>query len=906
MGFWRQVLNFLTGTGPGDEPAPPPVIQPGRPVGEVDDYRFAGNVSTSITARRGALTKEWDEVLHVMRDVDPQLSHAVWQWLRLANNGHEAEALVSVAATTPEGNETMVEQQDPDGQALIDELARRVGPQYGGGTDALMDVAFQSLLQHGAIAVELEVSEDLKDIVDVHPINPRRLEWRVVNGKWVLGRRPLMSKLFEPLSTEQVKFLALDPEVANPYGHAPFVGALQSIFFKAQMLRDLRLVIHVAGHPRLDVKVLWDTAMKNVPAQFRQPGMEAALKEWVNTQLGQVKKDYEQLEPDDAFLHWDHVDVKYVGPSTGAAVNAEQIEKVLNRQIASAVKMLPVLLGMNETATETHGCYSEDTEVLTRRGWLKHPDVTLNDEVACFDLEREVLRWQRPTRVWSYDYVGEMVRIRGRSVDMLVTPNHRMVVSCATETKAWAFRTAERIENGTPWRLPYATPFEEQPATEEVSSAYARFLGWWVSEGSLDSGGSKAPRLTQAEGVLATAMRETVTELGYDFHVRTEQWRSHERPVMQMRLRGAVDLGHWLERNCGDHSWNKHLPDGVWSWSVDRKRELLAALIEGDGTPTRHGHMYATCSPRLADDVQRLAIETGRSALVSRYDRREPWRDYYAVHIGRRRHVAVRARRHVRRQRYEGKVYCLSVPTGAYMTRRNGRMAIAGNSIQWQIQVAGVEAVQRPVKRLFEWVYGQVLSFYGLPSTARITFNAHRKVDRMVEATARQVEANTWTIMQSQGWVTNDEAAQAMTGHGAVGPSLREQELEAQVQQLVELLQQTQDLAEEVSGPAEGEVPPEEQPAEEPSVAAKVGRQPDIRDLQRVVRAFAKTHDTKQLIAELVRLYTQPRKERRDDLALDAEELDKVAVEYEKRGKDALWDLFPALRDQLKEAGYVK
>lgn len=34
----------------------------------------------------------------------------------------------------------------------------------------------------------------------------------------------------------------------------------------------------------------------------------------------------------------------------------------------------------------------------------------------------------------------------------------------------------------------------------------------------------------------------------------------------------------------------------------------------------------------------------------------------------------------VKKSYYIGDVYCLTVPTGAYLTRRNGKMAITGNS----------------------------------------------------------------------------------------------------------------------------------------------------------------------------------------------------------------------------------
>jgi len=39
--------------------------------------------------------------------------------------------------------------------------------------------------------------------------------------------------------------------------------------------------------------------------------------------------------------------------------------------------------------------------------------------------------------------------------------------------------------------------------------------------------------------------------------------------------------------------------------------------------------------------------------------------------------------RHSTIKEYNGKVYCLTVPTGAYLTRRNGKIFISGNSSHW-------------------------------------------------------------------------------------------------------------------------------------------------------------------------------------------------------------------------------
>lgn len=124
--------------------------------------------------------------------------------------------------------------------------------------------------------------------------------------------------------------------------------------------------------------------------------------------------------------------------SVVAACSGEAEQSDTARQFFAALRKLRVpsvcvshTTKQNDTSHKPFGCYSEDTEVMTRGGWKAHSAVTLEDEVACFNLDTNLLEWGQPSHLWSYDYDGSMVRIHGgtkSSLDMLVTPNHRMVV----------------------------------------------------------------------------------------------------------------------------------------------------------------------------------------------------------------------------------------------------------------------------------------------------------------------------------------------------------------------------------------------------------------------------------------------------------------------------------------------
>jgi len=364
------------------------------------------------------------------------------------------------------------------------------------------------------------------------------------------------------------------------------------------------------------------------------------------------------------------------------------------------------------------GCYSEDTEVLTHRGWVQHNEVTLFDRIACFDSNENVLTWDNPSHVHRYDHEGPMHHYRGRGMDLLVTPNHRMVVKpmwperesrmavgaqggvlgapVLYSREAYNFVTSENLSNSI-WQIPTSAAFiDDQTSYPNLSFDgtdfdpidMMRYLGWYISEGWA---ATNSPAICQAVGNLQEQMKATLDRMGvaYSDKIDEPQGKGIQRVWRARVLRGkSPEFADFVMDNCGrDGRANKRLPGWFITTPEIGRRALYDALIEGDGSKDEYGHeKYHTTSPALADQVQRLAISLGRSACVSDYGRaKDHHLDRYVVYIRRpnkdyRRLSVVRNRDVVE---YVGNVWCLTVPTGAYVTRRNGRMAICGNSAHW-------------------------------------------------------------------------------------------------------------------------------------------------------------------------------------------------------------------------------
>ncbi|GAB6743565.1 hypothetical protein bcgnr5412_59020 [Bacillus cereus] len=287
-------------------------------------------------------TKDIMESLRMIRDIDPDASMAIWNFIRLGNSGHELECL------KPTGK------PDKQAQELLNDIAKRVGKMYGGGTDQLIGVLFLTAITQGAIALEVELTEGIDDVVDFHAIDPSTLDFRFNKDEKQLE---LVQKQdngeYKVLNQEQVFYFPLDPDVNDPYGRSPILPILQIIFFQVQVLRDLQKVVHHQGHARFDISVVEEAIMKNIPPHIQ--GDAEAVQQYVTNYIAEVQKMMSELKPDDDFFHTDSVTVEMTGGIQGKSMDITKVIDVINQRVTTALKQLPILLGRNEGTTETHG-----------------------------------------------------------------------------------------------------------------------------------------------------------------------------------------------------------------------------------------------------------------------------------------------------------------------------------------------------------------------------------------------------------------------------------------------------------------------------------------------------------------------------------------------------------------------
>ncbi len=332
-------------------------------------------------------------------------------------------------------------------------------------------------------------------------------------------------------------------------------------------------------------------------------------------------------------------------------------------------------------------CYSADTDILTRTGWKKFPDLTANDDVLTYSLERGVSEFQKPVAHFAYRYSGKMYVQRNRRLKTCVTPNHKMLVSwdrTPCELVNPKLVEAEQIA-GKPMAYllgaDYAGGEEKEFFTLPAVKAgkhkhqfedklipmphWLRFLGWYLSEGHC----YENPDTGNCAVTLTTCYRT-------------------EEAVRVMRMIGlspVVDKHHVVATSRQlyeyvkqfGHSHDKYIPQDIKNLSGRYLRILLTALLDGDGNRhSRNSYRYTTVPPCLADDVQEIALKCGMAASVTR----DP-EGFCRVYVGTSRTAMCNlGGNRSEWVDYEGPVYCVEVPNSVVMVRQGGYAYFSGNS----------------------------------------------------------------------------------------------------------------------------------------------------------------------------------------------------------------------------------
>jgi len=284
-------------------------------------------------------------LLELLADLSPEVSKALWDFLRFCNPGFTPTAM------RPSGKMagTAAHQQ------ALDDFLATLKERYG-SLDIIIGRLFMSAFLRGALFAELVLNKAGTQPLDIATPDPATARWKRQNdpdlgtvfqlGQWQNGQ-------FVALDRPTIRYLPIDPFPGHPEGRAIAAPALFSAVFLLAMLHDIRRVVQQQGWPRLDIAIDLEKLAASMPAQARND--PEVFKTWVNEIIAEVERIYCGLEPDDAYIHASFITVnRPVGTVDSSSLGAVGgVIDALERMITRALKSMPLLMATNQTGTET-------------------------------------------------------------------------------------------------------------------------------------------------------------------------------------------------------------------------------------------------------------------------------------------------------------------------------------------------------------------------------------------------------------------------------------------------------------------------------------------------------------------------------------------------------------------------
>lgn len=286
---------------------------------------------------------------------------------------------------------------------------------------------------------------------------------------------------------------------------------------------------------------------------------------------------------------------------------AQDLQDLADRKIMFLGVSLPPRVGK---------LLADDTPVLTRNGWKNHGDLVVGDEVIAPNGKFVKVLAVHPKNVADYEVEftnGEKILCHG-SHEWRVYNRHRLKEE-VLETRAMS-EAYESGGSGRGHRYFYQLPIKESLEGEYRSlSVDPYMLGAWLGDGA-----NKNPTISEN----ADDMTEMLPSLEKAYHVA---WSTIHKDTGVLSY-GFDGLRKDLSTFGMCHSrkiTEKHIPEEYFTASHSQRLELLAGLLDTDGSLRKKENRYtfSTVFERLRDDFVALVSTFGwRCSVVSYAPRR--------------------------------------------------------------------------------------------------------------------------------------------------------------------------------------------------------------------------------------------------------------------------------------------
>jgi ribonucleotide reductase beta subunit family protein with ferritin-like domain/intein/homing endonuclease len=326
-------------------------------------------------------------------------------------------------------------------------------------------------------------------------------------------------------------------------------------------------------------------------------------------------------------------------------------------------------------------CFDNQTELLTSSGWKNVQDLTINDEIAQYNLNSKNISFVQPLKVVNYDYKGIMHHYYGQNIDMCVTPNHDLILINPHTRKV----KKKKSEEGK-WIGNYLSPVSGKGiGSKKELFPLEKLLIAIQADGSLrglcpqskDTWKTVDFKLKKANKI--KYLKEILHNANIEY---SEKKQENGFSVFTFALPKDINIKNiknfgWVNTKEISYEWANSFIKELMYWDCNKRGENasyyntnLEAIEKAQIISVLGGYKAQISINRTAEESMQLVLPQGKVPLKCK--------DCYVLNLKPTFETTLQNKEDIN---YDGKVYCVSVPEQNLISRRNGKVVFTGNTI---------------------------------------------------------------------------------------------------------------------------------------------------------------------------------------------------------------------------------
>jgi hypothetical protein len=280
-------------------------------------------------------TLQSTDLIRLLVYVEPNVSHAISNYLRVFDSGYYVTAKKPNGSTHQKGeqflSEVLLRLNNPGGRNFLPDTSLN---------KFILELAMHMLLD-GAISAEV-VFNEFYGATALQSIDPASIQFKDKGGRIVPVQQGLTGEI--PLDYRSIFYVPVDPIAGDPYGTNQILSAIQPVMNKFRLLQDFARALHNLGFDRIDISINQQQIIDS--CKVRGITDPQRIVDEIKRVIAEAKSSMQSLEPDDNPVHLDTLTLGSLeGKNVSKGMDVQAVVNVLLAEIASGLKTYATILG---------------------------------------------------------------------------------------------------------------------------------------------------------------------------------------------------------------------------------------------------------------------------------------------------------------------------------------------------------------------------------------------------------------------------------------------------------------------------------------------------------------------------------------------------------------------------------